>query len=498
MKRLSAIIIGAGYGGMALANLLARDGYRVDVYEKNSHPGGRIAATKKDGYTFDLGPSWYLMPEVFERYYNLLGKSAARRLNIVRFSPGYKVFFENHAPVYIQGDVDKDKHVFESIEPGAGKRLEHYVNTSTAAYDLALRHFLYTDRFRVRDMLHADIMRQAWRMLGMTLVPLHRYVSRRFHDQRLHQLLEYHSVFLGASPFQAPAVYSLMSHLDYRSGVYYPRRGMMTLVDDMQRLGGEYNVSYHLDSPVANILVRGSHAYGVKLEDGSEHRADIIISNADLHHTETKLLESEHQSFPERYWQKRQPGPGALLISLGVSGELPQLEHHNLYFVDKWRENFDDIYRNAKIPEHASLYVCNPTKTDRSLAPKGCENLFILMPIPAGVSLTAQVQKTVVDRVIAQLAKAIDQPDLLERIATQHVFGPHEFGDNYNAWQYNAFGGESHLLRQSILFRTPNKSRRLNNLYYVGAGTVPGIGLPMCLIGAEVVHGRILRERAES
>lgn len=491
MKSKKVIVIGAGYGGMALANICGKAGYRVDVYEKNSEAGGRIAVQKHDGYSFDIGPSWYLMPEVFEDYYKLFDESAYERLQLIRFNPGYKVFFENESPVIIQGDVENDKKTFEKIEPGAGERLERYVDLSSRAYGLAVKYFLYNNFSRLRDLMNVAVIRNAPSMLKLVTRSLDSYVSSRFKDLRLKQLLEYHMVFLGSSPFQAPAIYTLMSHLDFKSGVYYPRQGMMKLVDDMVELSSRYDISYHLNSPVVKIITKNGSAVGVQLQDGTKQYADIIVSNADIHFTENNLLPEKFRSFPESYWTKRQPGPGSLLISLGVKGNLPELLHHNLYFVKKWRQNFDDIYVNKKIPDHASVYVCNPTKTDKSLAPKNHENIFILVPIPAGVRLNKKEQEAIAQKIIKTVGSAIGVSDFEDRITTQKIFGPRDFENRFNAWQYNAFGGESHLLKQSVIFRTPNKSRKLNNLYYVGAGTVPGIGLPMCLISAALTFKKM-------
>lgn len=494
MKR-TAIIIGAGYGGMALANLLAKTGYTVRVYEKNSDAGGRIASVTQNGYTFDIGPSWYLMPEVFEQYYGLFSQSAQHRLDLIRLQPGYRVFFEHDKPLVIRGDIAQDKHTFEAIEPGAGRALERYVATSSLAYTLAVKHFLYSNFRSVRDLLRWPVIKNAPHMVGLVLRDLDRYVSKYFHDRRLKQLLEYHMVFLGSSPFQAPAIYTLMSHLDFVSGVFYPRRGMLSLADDMKRLGEGLDITYYFGMAAREIIVENSRAVGVKLSDGTEARADVVISNADLHHTETRLLAPEHQSFPERYWSKRQPGPGALLISLGVRGTLPNLTHHNLFFVDDWRGNFRAIYEDRAVPEQASIYVCNPTKTDPSLAPRAHENLFFLVPIPAGITLDDAQQNRLADQSIAAFAAAAKIPDLAERVVERHIFGPQDFANRYNAWAYNAFGGESHLLSQSVIFRTPNKSRKVRNLYYVGAGSLPGIGLPMCLIGAQLTYKQITGNR---
>ena len=490
MKK-KAVIIGAGYGGLALANLLAKAGHEVAIYEKNPSAGGRIQAVKQDGFTFDLGPSWYLMPEIFEQYYQLFGRSAKTELDLVRFSPGYKVWSEGYDPLIIQGDVDKDMTTFEAIEPGAGKKLQRYVTRSSQIYEVAVKHALYNNFTRFSDVLQWPLLRQLPTMLPLVWRTLDAHVSRWFRDIRLKQLLEYHMVFLGSSPFQAPAVYSLMSHLDFRSGVYYPRRGMLELVGSMERLGRSLGVAYHFNSPVKQIVLDGHQATGIELVNGERIAADLVISAADIHHTETKLLPPAARSYSEKYWQKRQPGPGALLVSLGIKGKLPNLQHHNLYFVNKWRENFAAIYETGTVPEHASLYVCNPSKTDPSLAPPGHENLFVLLPLPAGVALTPQQEAACVKKIVKILTEMTGESDLPKRIVSRLIYGPAQFGEQFNAWQYNAFGGESHLLRQSVMFRTRNRSKKVPNLYYVGAGTLPGIGLPMCLISAQLTYKRI-------
>lgn len=495
MSQKKAIIIGAGYGGLALANLLAKKGYQTHIYEKNEAAGGRIHAVKKDGYTFDLGPSWYLMPEVFSHYYDLFDLDANEQLQLKRFSPGYKVFYENDPSVSISGDLQKDKAVFEQIEVGAGKRLEQYVSTSSKVYSLALRHFLYTSFRTPTTLLKWDIMRHAPSMLRLLPRSLDQHVSTFFDDRRLKQLLEYHSVFLGASPFKAPAIYSLMSHLDFQSGVYYPAQGMLQLPKDMESIGRSLGVTYHYNEPVTKIIVKQGLAAGIKTKNGKVVDADIVVSNADLHFTETSLLEPEHQTYSKKYWESREPGPGALLISLGVKRRLPMLEHHNLYFVDDWYDNFDAIYNKKIVPKSASLYICNPTKTDPSLAPKGRENLFVLIPIPSGVTLDQNKIEDMVAKTVTILEKITKIDNLSDSIETRHVFGPQDFDKTFNAWQYNSFGGESHTLKQSAFFRTQNRSKKVKNLYYVGAGTRPGIGLPMCLIGAQVTYRDIIASK---
>lgn len=487
----TVVIIGGGYGGLAAANLFAKSGFKVTVVEKNGQLGGRAGQLRKDGFRFDTGPSWYLMPEVFEDYYKLFGLNVQKELSLTRLTPGYKVFFESDDPITIQGSLDRDAKTFETIEPGAGTTLKKYVDASTNLYELSLQHFLYSNFTRKSHLFHKDILRGLPRFASAIATPLDTYVSRQFKDARLRRMLEYHSVFLGGSPYEIPALYSLMSTLDFKSGVYFPKNGMYSLSENLIKIGEKLGVKYRTNTPVEKILTKDGFAAGIQLTDGNTIMADIVISNADLHHTETELLSPEDASYPAAYWKKKQPGPSALLISLGIKGSLKQLEHHNLYFVDDWKDNFDAIYKRSETPEHASIYICNPSKTDPTAAPKGHENIFILVPLPANKKLTSAESKALIKKSIGLLASISGEADIAARIITKDIVSPETFGERFNAWAYNALGGQSHLLSQSAFFRTPNQSKKIKNLYYVGAGTTPGIGLPMCLISAQLVYKRV-------
>ena len=484
------IIIGAGIGGLATAALLAKDGYDVTVFEAGSQPGGRAGQLKKDGFSFDTGPSWYLMPRVFERTFRLLGSNVDKELELIKLTPAYKVFYERAEPIVITGDEDRDSATFEAIEPGAGESLRRYVSEGNDIYELSLKYFLYTNFTRPFDLLKPAILKRGLRMLHLALRPVNRHVAGYVSDQRLRQILEYPMVFLGSSPFSAPAIYSLMSALDFKEGVYYPKGGLYEIIRSLTRLAEEAGVKVVLDTPVERVNVDGDHAIGVTLTDGRLVEADIVISNADLHHTETNLLPEPARSYPQTYWNKREPGISALLLYLGVRGALPELEHHNLLFVDDWKRNFDDIYVDGKFPDPASIYVSRTSATDDTVAPKGHENLFVLVPLPAGIIPTKSEQADLTERYLTQLQAMTGVQDLKERIVLQHTFGPDDFVTRFHAYKASALG-MSHKLSQSALFRTPNKSRKLRNLYYVGASTLPGIGLPMCLISAELVYERI-------
>lgn len=491
------IIVGAGYGGIALANLLGKKGYEVHVYEKNEHPGGRVGLFKASGFTFDTGPSWYLMPEVFEQYYSLFDIDPTSELELQKLTPGYTVFFEHDEPLVIQGDVEKDSELFEAIEPGAGQALRAYVQKSNLTYRLALQYFLYSNFSRPWALLKREVLTHAFTMLRLVTKPLDSYVTKQFSDRRLKQILEYHMVFLGSSPFQAPALYSLMSTLDFTSGVYYPKKGMYSLVESLVDLGSPYDITYHYRSDVESIVVQNGVAMGITLVSGETVAADIVVSNADLHHTETRLVPAEYSSYPERYWQKRQSGPSALLIFMGVKGDLPMLTHHTLLFVDTWKENFAAIYETGVLPQPASLYICNPTKSDPSLAPKGQENLFVLVPLPADIHIDEDMLEELADDYVEQIGRTIGVADFKQRVSYRACYGPDDFELDYNSWLGGALGGQSHVLQQSALFRTANISKKVRNLYYVGAGTTPGIGLPMCLISAQLVAKRIFGDTSD-
>ena len=488
------IIIGAGIGGLATANMLAKAGYEVEVYEKNSQSGGRAGSMQSKGFTFDTGPSWYLMPEVFEHYFALFGKAVDKELDLKRLNPAYKVFFENDAPITITSDSEKDAATFETIEPGSGAQLKKYVEKGDDIYRLSLKHFLYTNFSSVRDLTKSDILRRARVMTKLAFMPIDKYVSAFVTDRRLRQILEYPMVFLGSSPFTAPAIYSLMSALDFREGVFYPMGGLYTIIERLEALGKELGVAYHYGSPVKRIVVNGKKATGIILENGKQINADIVISNADLHFTETKLLEPHHRSYPASYWNKKEAGPSALLMYLGVKGSLPQLEHHNLFFVDDWKKNFDDIFTNKKLPSPASIYICKPSATDTTVAPKGHENVFVLVPLPADPTTSDQQTNDIAESYLKQIEDQLGIDDLRKRIVFKKLFSPRDFATTYNAWQGTALG-PSHILRQSAMFRTPNKSRKVENLYYVGGFTTPGIGLPMCLIGAELIYKRLVGDK---
>ncbi|CAN5260193.1 phytoene desaturase family protein [soil metagenome] len=503
----TVVVIGGGIAGLASAALLAREGHTVTLLEARPAVGGRAGSWESDGFRFDTGPSWYLMPEVFDHFYRLLGTTAQEQLELVTLDPGYRVFFEGEdAPLDISSEVEDNIALFEGIEKGAGARLRAYLDSAKEVYELAKARFLYTTFADFRPLLTRDVLSQAARFVQLLLQPLSSFVQRRFKDNRLRQLLGYPAVFLGSSPYLTPSMYHLMSHLDLEDGVLYPMGGFTRVIGSIADLARAEGVTIITSAEVTRIAVENGSAAGVAYVDGEGQvqfaDAEIVVSAADLHHTETALLLEGERTYPQEYWDTKTPGPSALLLYLGVEGELPELEHHNLLFTRDWKRGFDAIFgAESSVPDPASLYICKPSGVDPDVAPEGYENLFVLVPIPADPTIgrgdtdgdgDTRVE-VMADRVIAQIAEWTGIRDLASRVTVRRTVGPGNFAEELNAWRGTALG-PAHTLKQSAFFRAGNVSKKVKGLYYAGGSTIPGIGLPMCLISAELLVKRLRRD----
>jgi len=489
----TAIIIGSGMGGLGSAALLAKAGYDVTVLEKNEMPGGRASVFEADGFRFDMGPSWYLMPDVFEHFFELLGEDVREHLDLVKLAPSYRIFYKDtFRKVDIYSDLKKDLPTVEQIEPGAGRALKRYLAQSEYQYTIAKDRFMYKNYDSIRDFFTREMAMEGRKLSVMS--NMNKYVAKYFQTDAMQKIMQYPLVFLGSSPYNTPAIYNIMSHIDFNMGVYYPQGGIYKIVEALVNIAQKHGVEIRCNTPVEGIIVEDGMAVGVDLADGGELRADIVISNADVHHTEQVLLDEEYRTKSERYWKTRTLAPSALIMYLGVKGEIPSLVHHNLLFSKDWKKNFAEIFDHPKWPTDPSLYICNPSKTDPDVAPKGHENLFVLVPIAPGLKYDDDQLESYGDKILQTIEKEMRIPDLRQNIVYKKFFSVKDFAERYNSYQGTALG-LAHTLRQTAIFRPNNTSKKVRNLYYVGANTNPGIGMPVCLISAELMYKRLVGDR---
>lgn len=491
MKKEHIVIIGAGIGGLGTACLLAKQGYQVTLLEKNRTTGGRARLLKEKGFVFDMGPSWYLMPDVFEHFFALLGEKVEDHLKLIKLSPSYRVFFpgdETFPILDLYSDLSKDLQTFEKLEKGSSEKIKKYLERSGKQYDLAKRQFMYRNYDSIFDFLQKDFLKEGLQMNPFQT--MESYLNKWFQDDRLKKILEYTLVFLGSAPDKTPALYNIMNFIDFDMGVYYPEGGIYKIIEALENIAQKHGVHIRVDSAVSEIDIKDKKAKGVFLSTGEYIAADYVVSNADMHFTETKLIKDKtHRTFPQKYWDKAVMGPSAFILYLGLNSEVETLTHHNLRFSVHWKENFKDVFDNPKFPDDPSYYVCCPTKTDKTIAPEGKDLLFVLVPVAAGLEFSEIQKKEYRDRIISMMKKDLNIPNLEDLIEYESLYAHQDFEKDYNAFQGTALG-LAHTLKQTLL-RPGNKSKKVENLLYVGAGTNPGIGMPICLISSELAYKRI-------
>jgi phytoene desaturase len=490
-----AIIIGSGFGGLGTACLLAKGGYEVIVLEKNEQPGGRASVFTEQGYTFDMGPSWYLMPDIFEHFFQLMGERVEDYLDLRKLQPSYRIFFkEKQQIVDIHSDLEKDIPVLEMLEPGCTPQIREYLKRSGYQYEIAKKHFLFKNYDSILDFLNWKTMIEGSRLSVFT--KMDRYVKRFFKSDALQKIMQYTLVFLGSSPYNTPALYNIMSHIDFSMGVFYPQGGIYQVVNALVSMAKKHGAVIETGKEVKRILVNGGKASGVELADGSVREADLVISNADIAFTDMVLTPEGSRLHDEAYWKSRTLAPSAFIMYLGVDGRIPQLTHHNLLFSKNWEKNFAEIFDHPQWPSDPSLYVCAPSVTDPSVAPAGKENLFVLVPVASGLDYSTDDLERYGDTILATMEKEMQIPDLRKRIEYKKFFSVKDFAVRYNSLGGTALG-LAHTMKQTAIFRPNNINPRVENLLYVGAGTNPGIGMPICLVSAELAYKRIVGNKSD-
>lgn len=490
-----AIVIGSGFGGLSTACLLAKDGYQVEIFEKNEQVGGRASQMEKQGFTFDMGPSWYLMPDVFEHFYKVLGEDVEQHLELVKLSPSYKIWFKDtdHDPVEIYSDLEKTLPILEKLEPGCTPQVREYLKRAEYQYEVAMQNFVYKNYDSIFDFFNLQMAIEGAKLSVFT--KMQKYTEKFFKTEELQKIMQYTLVFLGSSPYNTPALYNIMSHIDFNMGVFYPKGGFHAVAQSLKNIAEKHGAKIHLNSPVKEILVEKGKAQGIKLENGDVFKADLVVSNADVYHTETKLLKPEYQQYPQKYWNKKVAAPSAFIMYLGIDGEIPELDHHNLIFSKDWKTNFGQIFDTPQLPDDPSIYICNPNKSEPEFAPKNTENLFVLVPIAADLNLSQKDKERFSDQMLNLLEEEIGITNIKERIIVKELFTGEDFASRYNSFQGSALG-LAHTLNQTALFRPRNYSKKVKDLYYTGGNTVPGIGVPMCLISSQLVYKRLKNDKS--
>ena len=487
----SVVVVGSGFGGLSTACYLADAGADVTVLEKNEQLGGRASRLHADGFRFDMGPSWYLMPDVFEDFFGDFDRRPEQYYGLERLDPHYRIFFKDGDRVDLLPEFDANRELFESYEPGAGEALQAYLDQAEYTYDVGMEHFVYEDRARLRDFVDLDVLRYA---NGLSLLgTMQEHVEDYFDHPKLQQIVQYSLVFLGGAPSNTPALYNLMSHVDFNLGVYYPEEGMGGVVDGIVAMAEELGVTFHTDHPVAEIRGREG-GFAVRTEDGREFFPDEVVSDADYAHTEQELLVPEDRQYDADYWDSRTYAPSAFLLYLGVEGDVDPLAHHTLVLPTDWDAHFDTIFGDdPSWPEEPAYYLCVPSETDDTVAPEGHSNLFALVPIAPGLDDGPERRERFRDLLLDDIAEHTGV-DIRDRIVFEESFSVSEFADRYNSTQGTALG-LAHTLRQTSLLRPPHASTEVNGLYFTGSYTTPGIGVPMCLISGRLTAERMAKER---
>jgi phytoene desaturase len=489
-----AAIIGGGIGGLATACLLAKKGYKVQLFEKNEKIGGVCNRFEADGFSFDMGPSWYLMPDVWKNFFDLVGEPVEEHLDLIKLSPSYRIFFKDRDCIIdMYSDLERDLPTIESLEPGAGEKLKEYLELSKYQYEIALGGFMYKNNDTVFDFLNKQTAIEGRKLEVFT--KMNTYVEKFFKSDEVQKIMEYQLVFLGSSPYNTPALYNIMSHIDFSMGVYYPRGGIYEIARALQRIAEKNGAEFFTNAPVERILTGVRRARGVRLKSGEEYPADMVIANANIQHVESKMLSPSHRGYSDRYWETRTLAPSAFILYLGIKGKCPSLNHHNLLFSEDWRKNFAEIFDVPQWPTDPSIYVCAPSVTDDTVAPQGHENLFVLVPMAPGLQATEEQLEKYTQKVLKILEEHMGVEDIENRVVYKKLFWGKDFIERYNNYRGSALG-LAHTISQTAILRPNNVSKKLKNLYFVGANTNPGIGMPICLISAELAYKRIIGDKS--
>lgn len=474
-------IIGSGFSGLAAAAYLAKQGNTVTVIEKNAQIGGRARAFHANGFMFDMGPSWYWMPDTFESFFNDFGKSAADYYDLKKLDPGFQIFFGKGEIMQIPDNKEELLQLFESIEKGSSQKLKTFLKEGEFKYKVGMQKLAYKPSLSWFEFANYEVINGAMR--SQMFRSMKSYVRSFFKDERLVAIMEFPVLFLGAKPKNIPALYSLMNYAALELGTHYPMGGMVKIADAMTQLAEELGVKFETNCEAQQIIVKEGFANGIKTNSGTIE-CDAIVATGDYNHIEQKLLEKKDRNYSTKYWDKRIMAPSCLIFYIGVSKKVKKLIHHNLFFDRDFEKHSFEIYDEPKWPNEPLFYVCCPSKTDSTVAPQGMENLFVLIPIAPGLQDTEELRQKYFDKVMARLEIECDDK-IKDHIIYNKSYCINDFISDYNAFKGNAYG-LANTLSQTAVLKPSINNKHVANLFYAGQLTVPGPGVPPALISGKI------------
>ena len=484
-----AVVIGAGFAGMSAAAFLARGGYAVTVLEKHDMAGGRARKMDAEGFTFDMGPSWYWMPDVFERYFAQFGHRVADFYELIRLDPSYRIYW-NDGPMDIPASYEALRDLFESLEPGAAARLDQFMNEAAYKYRVGINKLVFKPGQSLTEFLDLDLLRGVFRLDVFNSIKNH--VAKHFKHPRIRQIMEFPVLFLGALPEDTTALYSLMNYADIKLGTWFPKGGMYEIVRAMQRVAEEQGAQFRFNQDVTEIRIDHSAAHTVVTRSGERFDADVVIGGADYHHIETQLLPEAYRSYSDAWWEKKLMAPGCLIYYVGLNTRVPGILHHTLFFDVPFDEHARDIYTTRQWPESPLFYLSASSITDPSQAPAGGENLFFLIPLAAGLEGDSEAMREKYFQLLCDRMQRLTGMDIRPHVVYRKSYAHRDFIHDYNAFKGNAYGLANTLMQTAIL-KPSCRSKKVKNLFYTGQLTVPGPGVPPSLISGEVVAAQVMR-----
>lgn len=484
----SVIIIGAGFAGLSAACFMAKAGWKVRVIEQNGTAGGRARQLKAEGFTFDMGPSWYWMPDVFERFFEQFGKKAFDYYSLKRLDPSYRIYWQDDY-TDLPANYLELKSLFESIEKGSGEKLDQYIKEAAYKYKIGVQHLVYKPGQSITEFLEWDVIKNMLRLDVFTSIKKH--IARHFKHEKLRQIMEFPVLFLGALPEHTPALYSLMNYADLKGGTWYPQGGIYSVVQAMQQLAESLGVSFCFNEEVEEIIIERTAVKKIRTTKNL-YESDVIISGADYHFTENFLLPKASRSYTEEFWDKKVLAPSCILYYVGLNKRLRNVLHHSLFFDVPFDRHAEEIYKNPQWPSEPLFYLSAASKTDSTVAPEGGENLVFLIPVASGLENdTEEVKEVYFQRLVKRLEEKTGE-NITASIVYKSSFSVSDFIAEYHSYKGNAYG-LANTLKQTAIFRPSCQSRKVKNLFYTGQFTVPGPGVPPSLISGEVVSKQVLK-----